>query len=408
MSYIVYRCDVCDRELEVELDSKRPDPIRCNITFGCRGKLSRIGVRSAKRFLSTPPVPGLRDFIPRGTQTVATSPAVTLNPITIFTASGDGIITMSLLRVSTSGGTTAFSTYDVNNVAVQIENISSSYQLSLTSKIQMVLFEISPELLISNKYIYVISGPVQIVSGQDDSPEGHNLRFTSANQLSVFVNGIKLDASAYDRSVNDQITFTPEIYDTNNVVEVFVYKDLTSAISTSSHVTLEFKSLVPSIAADLALRNLNCWGDYGSTVIDGVERVNLFCTDLSGLNQDKSYGVAWVLATSAIDASIHTVRPDEIFILLGREPFAFSDKELHAYLTGDTLITGQAVMSYKQSQATGLLQLSVNDSMITQVYDPIKTARRISQTTLTSATTVPGTALEGTEQLKPKYIVGPS
>lgn len=404
--YIVYKCDVCDRQTEIQLDGKRPDPSRCNITLNCRGKLQRLGERSVREFLFTPIVPGLPDYIQRGTPIIPAPQLTVPNPITVFTASGSGIIALSAVRRSVSGPNANFYVKDDTNANFILETISSTYDEPLSSTVKMVLFEISPELLTSTKYTYTINGPVQIVSGPDNSPEGKNLRFTTTNQLSVYVNGVVLDPIYYDRSVDNQITFTPTIYDTNNVVEIFVYKDISAAINNSKQVTLTFRPLVSTIPGDLALRNLDCWGNFAATIINNVERFTLFCTDLTQLSTDKSYGVAYFEATNANGTQTRQLNPDEVFILLGREPFSFRDKEYYAYLTGTSLVTNQSVMTYKESAASGSLFLTVDETAITQVFNQIKLSRRIADASNVSST-VAGTALEGTEKLTPKYIIGP-
>lgn len=406
--YIVFKCDVCERETELALDGRRPDPLRCNITLNCRGKFSRIGDRTSREFLFTPLVSGLSDFIPRGTEIIPAPQLSVPNPITIFTASGDGIVTMSVIRRDVVGADAIFSVIDENDNSFTIESHPSIVVIPITSLVRMVLFEISPELLVYKKYIYSLSNSVQIVNGIDDSPEGQNLRFGVSNQIAVYVNGILLDPSAYDRSVDNQITFTPIILETNNIVEVFVYNDLLSSIDNSKKVSLEFRSLRTQIPADLALRELTCWGNYGAVSVDSQERMLLFCTDLSNLNRNKSYGVSHFEITSTISGTTRKIKTSEVFIVLGREPFSFRDKELYAYLAGTSLVDLQSILTYKESLASGDIFLTVDDSVITQVYNPIRVSKKIiAITTLTTDAAASGTALEGTEKLKPKYIIGP-
>lgn len=404
--YIIYKCNVCDRQAELLLDGRRPDPLRCNITQDCRGKFIRIGERSAREFLFTPLVPGLSDYVPRGTSIVPAPQLTVPNPIAIFSGAGTGLLALSVVRRAVVGPNALFSVIDQSNTSVLLETLSSSFITPVNSTVRAVLFEISTELLTANKYTYVVAGPVAIVSGQDDSSESRNLRFTVVNNIAVYVNGVELASTAYDRTVDDQITFTPTIYDSNNVVEVFVYQDLSAAINNSKQIVLEFRSLVPTIPADATFRELDCWGNLGATIINNVERFILFCTDLSKLDPSKSYGVAYFETTSSINV-VHKIKNSEIFILLGKEPFAFRDKELYAYLTGTSLIDQQSVITYKESAATGSLLLTVDDSAITQIFNPIRISRQLLGIQNAVITGVPGTALEGTENLSPKYILGP-
>lgn len=95
--FIIFKCDTCNRQSEILIDSKSIDPIRCNITLKCRGKLSRIGESSAKKFLFTPPISGLQNFIPRGTVTSNQTTAI-IDPIIPINTSNNGILSMALLK----------------------------------------------------------------------------------------------------------------------------------------------------------------------------------------------------------------------------------------------------------------------------------------------------------------------
>lgn len=404
--YIVYQCNVCNRQTELVLDGNRPDPIRCNITQKCRGKFSRVGERSVREFLFTPLVPGLPDYIPRGTAIIPAPQLTVPNPITVFTAAGDGVIALAgIYRTNYGGWSDWYVTEKDTGDQVVLE--SNEFDEPQACSIRAVLFEISAELLTASKYVYEVPGPVSIVGGKDASPEAKSLRFTNSNNITVYVNGIELISSQFDRSVNDQITFTPTIYDSNNVVEVFVFQDFSTAVNHSVHVPLSFNSLISTVTHDAALRQLDCWGNYFASKIDGVERYTLFCTDLSKLNPNKSYGVKQFEVTDQGNIT-RIINSSDVFILLGKEPFSFKDKELYAYLTGTALVDHQSVMTYNQSVATGGLYLTVDSSVITQVYNPISTSKIDAAILSTTTVAVSGTALAGSENLDQKYILGPT
>lgn len=425
--YIVYKCNVCNRQTEIVLDGERPDPSRCNITEKCRGKLTRIGERLVRKFLFSPIVPGLKDFVPRGTAIIPAPQYTVPNPITVFTASGTGILAMSVLHRNVAGGMSEFSSTDDTGIGFIVERQNTSVLTPQTTTIRAVMYEISSNLLTAQKYIYYINGPVAIVEGRDNSPEGRNIRFSTSNSITVYVNGVKLDSSAYDRTIDNQITFSPVIYDSNNVVEVFVYQDLTEAIADdfdndavngidndndlddqlqNDKVILEFKSLLPSNSTDLALRNLNCWGNYSTVIINDVERFTLFCTDLTKLNVNKSYGIGYFQVTD-VDGNERKISGSDVFILLGKEPFSFRDKELYAYVAGTSLVNLQSILTYKQSPASGILYLTVDETAVTQVFNQITPTQLISSVQELTTIVDPATPLAGSENLTPKYILGP-
>jgi hypothetical protein len=365
-----------------------------------------VGERSSRGFLFTPIVPGLQDYVPRGT--VISSPIVLEqpNPITIFTAGGSGMLTMAAVKrvLNTNNVFSVTATTGSNFV---LETQPSTVSLPQTSSLDLVIYELTPELLTYSKYIYVLSDSVQLVTGPDDSPQGPNLRFTALNQIKVYVNGVELDPSGYDRTVDNQITFTPAIYDTNNVVEILVYQNLTAQIDPASLIRLHFVSLLPTVPTDLAFREINCWGDYQGVIVEGQPLINFFCSDLSLLYPTASYVVTAVEATSSTGTVVQ-VDPANFFLMLGSEPYNFRDKSLHAYIEGSTLINDQAILTYTQSQATGDLNLTLDGDSVTQVFNTLTLFGKIPQiTSLAAVTGEPGTAL-GTEELKPKYILGPS
>lgn len=480
--YVVYKCGICHRETEILLDPRRPDPVRCNITLNCRGKFEKIGDRSVREFLFTPIVPGLSDFIPRGTNITQTAKQSKPNPITIFSADSDAVIAITGVRRTVVDGKTYFYAKDSKNENFVLE-VTGEYIEPHRSNIQMVLYEISPELLTTSKYTYIINGPVQFIDGRDNSPDGKNLRFNEFNNLVIYVNGVIIEESQYDKSINNQITFTPAIYSPGtNVVEIFISHDSAKyvyefngpiiqigeteksldntilqfnelnqiaiyvngelrdsstynrnnnnrivfdppinaagktvveilvsqdiSVSGSKPIILTFNSLTPTIPSNIDIRKMSCWGDYGATVINNEERFILYCSDLSNLRADKIYGVAR-FQSFATNNETRTLNPSELFILLGREPFSYRDKELYAYINGNTLVQNQSILTYKISRASGMSFLTVDESAITQTYNQIVPSRKINSITEPEVSSIGGTALEGTENLTPKYILGP-
>lgn len=419
--YIVYRCTVCERQTEIEENGSRPDPIRCNITNRCRGKLERIGSRSNKQFLFTPVVSGLEDFIPRGTEiskTVITQPAPQVSLL-----SGPGMISMSVMLKRTESGNTIYSVLDEAGALFDVyQAVGSTNVVADPVRIYMKLFELTPEILSYKKYTFVRNEPVSLLQGSDDSPEAKNLRFTQADNLQVYVNGILAEASEFDSSIDNQITFTPMITDTNNVIEVLVYTDIDASIDEDQLIDLEFKPLHTSNASELTQRNSCAWGSHANALIiyspedqalmnddntanDPLDtsRHILYCVDLGPLSSDKSYGVARVEVTSLISGQTRSIKPGEVNILLAREPYAFSDRELFAYVSGTDLITEDAVLSYARSQATGDLLLTIEESRVTQTFNPIQP--RVKLTAVTDSNLL--STDQQSQKLNRRYIKGP-
>lgn len=405
LRFTIYECDVCKREIEVQLDGTRPDPSRCNITLKCRGHLKRQGERSTKKFLFTPIVAGLEDYVPRGTPETVNQPVSSTKQISIFTAGGTGMLTAAVLKRKVAGFTATFYVVDENGLDFDLESKPTSFTTPVDSKVTMQLFEITPELLAFKKYTYVINGNVQLVRGGDDSPEGRNLRFNVNNKLRVFVNGVELIPTQYDRTIDDQITLTPLINGVNNVIEILVYNDIDTVIDAATLIPVTFEALLPTNPTDLAFRELNCWGNFGGVTIDAIPRYTLFFTGIT-LDPEKTYGVARIEATSEADET-RTIRASEFNLMLGHEPFANQDKELNAYLTGSELIDNDATISYLRSPATGALVLSVDETNLKQLFIPLVPFLRIAAAESGNLQGGTETAQES-EAIQHQYILGPS
>jgi len=467
-NYIIYQCSVCKRQTEIKNDSRRPDPVRCIITYKCRGRLSRVGTSNGKKFLITPPVAGLQDYIQRGT--VISEPTATIeNPSITLDTSALGMFTIACLtRTELTGapptGTHAFSILDASSTPFVVDVLEAdNEQLGLGIEVLMNLFPISPSLIQSTAYTYLVSGVVQVIEGPDDSPSAIVLLFNSANTLAVYVNGVLLDPSFYDRTVDNRITLTPAIYESNNVIQIIVYNDLTPTIHSDVNVliTLSFKMLDPTIVADAEYLSNSAWGDHEAVIIPGLtlrpgelvagQRYLMHCVDLSPLSQDTSYGIASLQGVSSSSmtsgsfvtgqlykimsindtdftligatlnlagqiftatgpgigsgtaAPVKNLLPSEVSMLLARNPYGSYDKELNAYLSGSSQ---NLSLLYSQDQITGEYQLSVTESNLTQLLHSLVPS--VEQTSSLFATP----SLAGTASPAPalvhKYILGPT
>ena len=403
--FAIYQCDTCDRETEIQLDGNRPDPVRCNITLKCRGKLQKTGERSAKKFLFTPIVEGLEDYIPRGTVATRSVTPTTIRPISIFTGGGDGMIAAAAIRRRVVGSNASFYVITASGDEYHLESQADSVLIPQTVTLTMQVFEITPELLQATKFTYNFKNTAQLIQGPDDSIEGRNLRFDGANRIRVYANGVELTASQFDRSVHDQITLTPAVTGQNNIIEVLVSKDIDFLITATQLIPIYFKALIPTVLDDLALRELNCWGNFQTASIDGVERVLMYSANFGLLDPDKSYGVSRIDVQASAMAEAVSLAPTEFKILLGREPFAVQDKELYAYLAGETLIVEDSILSYNRSTGTGVLELSIDESALTQIYNPILGSNKVTEAINTASITE---TAQGITPVRRKYILGPS
>ena len=396
--FVIYECDSCKRKTEILIDGKRPDPVRCNITYKCRGKLHRVGESTSKKFLFTPPIAGLQDYLQRGTSLTAAVASEDEEDISLFTGGGSGMLTMALPTRTELGTTHTFEVLDASGSTFVLDTEPDSITLPTNVSANLILYKISPDLLQFKRYTYLVSGYVQVIQGPDDSPNKNNLKFTASNNVRVFINGVELDSNNYDRSTADMITFTPAIYESNNVVDVIVYNNLSSSSNLES-IKLQFNVLNTSVSTELALLCADAWGDTKGVTIEGKNRYLLHCTDLSELSPDFSYGVSSVEVTSAAETRV--VKASEVYLLLGHSPFTTFDKELFSYVGGSTLINSSNVLAYGQNQDTGSTDLTIKESVLTNV------ARALVPFGITKIESVTDDTLVVENKIKRQYILGP-
>lgn len=119
MNYISYQCSVCRRKKDLPEDSERALLNHCIITKGCLGRLFAIGQSSTPT--TTPPVVGLEDWYPRGTEFVS-QPVTSAEMINVST-SANGALTLALRL--TLAERNALGTSIVATVAARrVDNIS--------------------------------------------------------------------------------------------------------------------------------------------------------------------------------------------------------------------------------------------------------------------------------------------
>jgi hypothetical protein len=464
--FIIFQCDTCNRQTELQIDGKRIDPIRCIITYKCRGKLSRVGQSAVKKFLVTPPVSGLQDYIPRGT-VLSSSPVITPTPnVSLNTGGGSGMLSMAILTKTDHPATHDYSVLGTNGQPIFINvGVSNNVTMAQNVKIVLNIFPISASVLQSTTYTYLKTGEVQVINGPDDSPDSIVLRFSASNNIRVYTNGVELSPSAYIISVpNQSITFTPAIYESNNVVNIIVYNDIVANVSTANIVTLEFDVLDPMInlpppyVSDLTFLEACAWGNFNAVNIQGNERYLMHCTDLSALSKDVSYGVesiqvvigtpipagSFVIGTSytiyylgttnwqsigaAPNATVGTVfiatgpgtngstgtaivnAPIDVMLseanlLMAKDPYEFQDKELNAYLNGSSFDASFS-FTFAQDPHTGIYKFTAPQTKFIQLLHSMIPVEPFSSTLFAKPSTAGATT--STTSIKHSYIIGPT
>jgi len=400
-NYIIFQCDVCKRRTEILTDVKHGDPVRCNITNLCRGKLTRVGTSAAKTFLFNVPVEGLQDYVSRGTIITPASSIAEESYVSLNTAgAGEGMLAAAILREEVIlGNLYRYSVLDSTGTPVILAEQPVTHPYPPNTILTLKLQPITADIFQYQKFTFSVSNAVDIIFGPDHTPNANNLRFTASNLVRIFLNGVELPASAFDRTINDKITFTPTIYEFNNIVDILVYNQTVATVS--DLVNLSFSPLDPVITENIGIRTTGAWGNCLTVRVDEpVNRYLMFCVNLEELTPNKNYLVRAIeIKNTALTVN---VLPSELKLLFANSPFTFKDKEFYACVSGSTLFESVTTLAFSQNTITGIYEMVINESSLTHLLKPIITQALIDEIALAP------TELISNEPISHKYIKGPT
>jgi hypothetical protein len=372
------------------------------ITAKCKGKLKLTGSRIGFQPKLTPTVTGLDDWVQRGSSASSSGTSSTTSTASITDFGGSGGLTLACVKYADNGTVRKFYAETVDG-AQALLTVGSTSAVIPAVTVKATLYPLTPDVLVYRHYTYTSKTAISILEGPDDSTSQASLRFTSSNIIKIYVNGVPLSSSAYDRSVANKITLTPQLLSSNLIVDVFVYNDIKTAFDTSAAIELEFTALSATTAAGLSLRNTCGWGNVVS-INAGTPQILLSCTDLTGLDKNKSYGVAYF---TAVDTAGVTVKlsGDGMKLLLSQAPHAFNDKLLTRYLSCADLLNN-GVLAFAQNTLTGTYELCVTEDLITKTFEQITINTKLTSAELTNtlASTV---TKQATTAAPVAYILGP-
>ena len=364
----VFQCDSCKRQIELELDERRPYPSRCAITYKCPGLYKKVGEKNSRSTLFPPIIYGLQDYIQRGT-VITNAPIVAPDPLTSLLAGNAQLVLAATSKatvlnvdggydnwadeVNSSGDPKVFLyANDVGNPAVsgQPTHPYQDHQLLLE------LYELPIQSTDFTEYYYLRKDNLTQISGQDDSLQRAVLRFvggdnrgdSNKDNITVFVNGVEVprigsaDAIATGKyflsvisdSGERAIKFVPALTESSNAIKIYVYQKPAILTDPDKIKTLVFRGLSDNDSK----RTTNSWGDtnhlninYQISPSGSVDRflytnTGFETTDASGsLNSNNRYLVKSVKAIKA-NGTVVTLNPTDIHLLIGQAPYAYVDK----------------------------------------------------------------------------------
>ncbi len=411
----VFECDTCRRQIELELDDKRPYPSRCNITNKCPGLLTAKTTKRARSELFPPIVFGLEDYIQRGTAQDLTREAQPTALISLMA----GISSMSLaaLKVSTDG-LNLINDVIINDVVTVdqslFDNLTDTtsqsgeldYAESSRVTITLELFELDDSSIEFTEYYFVQNGITQQISGSDDSDARLLLRFSVDDTIRVIVNGIELvrDTDFTAEILNTgihAITFTPLLTSSLNIIRTLVYTnpaDITDP--TSERIkTIQFSGR--DLAAES--RSNDCWGDALEVEINNEKRLVLTCESISSLTLNSRYQLRGAFAISPVNGNIqYELSPEKLFFLFGDNPYSFIDKSSDVVLNLKEAIDQRIQFQYIQD-SLGNATLQTEITNLTDLAKRIITSKKASSTIINDAD---DETYHQNTNISSKYIIG--
>jgi len=257
--YVKLKCSACARQKDQLIDSAHYTPDRCTITLGCEGRLTPIGLTSdGSSTLSNPPT-GTSNWYPRGSVVAKTS-----------------ALKNDVLYDTSTGSKKQF--------VIAVSNDALNFIPSGQSSLKLELYIEQQTAKDYRQYTYRRSSPFTTINGVEDGQAKKVLRYTTSDEVQVYVNGVKRDAGIdyllYDGTQSsavppNTVMFTTQITGANNQVDVIVTQ--ASAVQTG---TLMFQRAIN----DESRAGLGAWEGVDSVKTPAHGVWSVFYCDFSEIS----------------------------------------------------------------------------------------------------------------------------
>jgi hypothetical protein len=390
----VFQCDTCNRQIELELDERRPYPLRCSITYKCPGIYKKITEKNSRSTLFPPIVYGLQDYIQRGSE-ITLVPVVESDPLVSVLAGKHQLVLGAMKKetIESSPGqydnwaTEPFwdvtSNQYINDLPYRqmflygsdITNPNVTGQQThpfQDHKILLELYELPLNSTEFKEYYFLKDSNTTQISGQDDSLFKSVLRFNETDNIVVTINGISLprynqylSQSQYfipiiSNSGERAIKFVPTLTDSSNAIKIYVYQKIETFKDPSKVRTLIFKGMSDNDQN----RSTNSWGDVTHIDINNpssdtgkIDRFLFTCTEFEVTETSEPLTINNRYLIKSIKAIKYTgqvviLNPKDIHLLLGQSPYSYSDKTLDLTLNMNDAINSPngIILQYIQDE----------------------------------------------------------
>jgi hypothetical protein len=229
---------------------------------------------------------------------------------------------------------------------------------------------LAPENKTFSEFNYTRGQGVDYVSGPDNSALQSALRFSQTDDISVYINGVKLTPSAYDRTVNNRIKFNSKLVDEYNTIKVVVFSR-----PKLERRLLAFKKVYDFCGTDSAWQNVTTVERYDSGPMPTQYTV-FYCDDFSGIRQNATFVVA-------ADQSIENpskVTPDNWFALLSKDPHTSYDRDVDYIIDIKKLIADKTQILF-EIDSKGRISFTVADTALSTVFPRLRVFDRCRKDT---------------------------
>ena len=327
MIYIRYKCDKCNREIEAELEPLRPTLDKCNITFRCEGKLKKIGEKKLRSELVPLPQAGLDSWRQRGT-------------------------TVTDLSTTTDVWVTALSLANTLTFAIKQSAHASG---DVTLRLNMLSNSARP----FTEYTYSAAPQTKIITGLDINSK--NLRFTSDDEVYVYVNGVKQYSLDQD-DTSYSVTLGTYTKDFSSYSIKF-----TSALTDSSTVKVVVYGVLTNVTYDIVGKHESTSSSWGNveTVKIADEIYDVYNANCYELPVNFYFSV-----NSLFDSSSSNIALTNAVLLLSVRPFTQLDRNY-----GHVVLLSNADLRLNKLVSDNISDVRINSSLISNLYPPITVVR---------------------------------
>lgn len=275
-----YKCDTCNKEVDLDNNATHAFIDKCNLTQGCDGKLRLIGEKNSKE--------NILNFDP------------ILQLDSIGGSSGPVVLPEYIDAASSA-----------NNFAVLAVK-SSEATIIDSSTVVLTLNEVLSKEREYKEFTFNLAVPVNAISGKDSSIEQKVLMFDETDSITVFINGQEIEDTEYT-AANNVIRFNSQIsYSDFSSASLFV-KVLIFSIEAPNTKYLAFRRNVQNLGS-------SAWSNVKSIFLAGEQYELFTCLDFLSLTLNTRLNVASAtLNNQSLDLN-------KIYLLLAEAPFGPLDR----------------------------------------------------------------------------------